>query len=138
MLLSKNIQNYSSRMKESGRPVSPHVTIYAFPIAALSSITNRVTGIAMAVGCFGLGSIEISGGSGTALQFVQVVGSSGMLVAGGAKFSVVFPVAYHYLGALRHLRWDIQPDLLTNEKVATSSYYLFIAATVAASLAALA
>ena len=58
-------------MKDSGRPVSPHVTIYAFPIAALSSITNRITGIAMAVGCFGLGSIEIVGGSGTALQFVQ-------------------------------------------------------------------
>ena len=124
-------------MKDSGRPVSPHVTIYAFPIAALSSITNRVTGIAMAVGCFGLGSIEIVGGSGTALQFVQLIGSSSTIVACGAKFSVVFPVAYHYLCALRHIQWDVQPDLLTNAKVASSSYYLYIAATVAASFAAL-
>jgi succinate dehydrogenase (ubiquinone) cytochrome b560 subunit len=124
-------------MKESGRPVSPHVTIYAFPIAALSSITNRVTGIAMAVGCFGLGSIEIVGGSGSALQVVQSIGSSGTLLAGGAKFSLVFPVAYHYFGALRHLRWDAQPDLLTNAKVATSSYYLFVAAAITASIATL-
>jgi succinate dehydrogenase (ubiquinone) cytochrome b560 subunit len=112
-------------MKETGRPVSPHVTIYAFPMAALSSITNRVTGIAMAVGCFSLGSIEIIGGSGAALQLVHMVGSSGMLVATGAKFAVAFPITYHYLGGLRHLMWDNKPDMLTNSDVEKSSYYLF-------------
>ena len=28
-------QNYSSRLAQTGRPVSPHVTIYAFPACAL-------------------------------------------------------------------------------------------------------
>jgi hypothetical protein len=32
------------------RLVSPHVTIYAFPMAAISSITNRVTGITLSLG----------------------------------------------------------------------------------------
>jgi succinate dehydrogenase (ubiquinone) cytochrome b560 subunit len=117
-------------MKDTGRPVSPHVTIYAFPIAALSSITNRVTGVALSVGCAGLASIEIVGGSGTALEVMQMIGSSGMLVAAGAKFSVAFPVSYHYLGALRHIAWDSKPDMLTNVGVEKGSYYLFGAATV--------
>ena len=30
--------------------MSPHVTIYRFPIAALTSITNRVTGVMLTVG----------------------------------------------------------------------------------------
>jgi succinate dehydrogenase (ubiquinone) cytochrome b560 subunit len=123
-------------MKETGRPVSPHVTIYAFPIAALSSITNRATGIAMAVGCVGLGSAEIVGGSGTAIHMMQVIGSSGAIVAGGAKFSVVFPLVYHYLGAIRHFMWDNKPEMLTNVDVQKSSYYLFGAATVVAAGAA--
>jgi succinate dehydrogenase (ubiquinone) cytochrome b560 subunit len=42
-------------MKLTGRPVSPHVTIYAFPVTAISSITNRATGMALSVGCAGLG-----------------------------------------------------------------------------------
>ena len=46
-------------MKETGRPVSPHVTIYAMPITAISSITNRVTGCALSVGCAGLGLAEL-------------------------------------------------------------------------------
>ena len=57
--------NYTARMKASGRPVSPHVTIYAFPVTALSSITNRVTGCLLSVGCAGLGALELGAGSGS-------------------------------------------------------------------------
>lgn len=112
-----------------GRPVSPHVTIYAFPAAALSSITNRVTGCALSMGCVGLGLAELVGGAGTALYITQTIGSQGMLIAATAKFSVAFPVIYHYLGAIRHLAWDEKPDLLTNEEVEKSSYILFGAST---------
>ena len=55
-------------MKKTGRPLSPHVTIYSFPIAALSSITNRVTGVALSLGAAGLGAAELLGGSGTSLM----------------------------------------------------------------------
>eukprot|EP00527_Entomoneis_sp_CCMP2396_P007112 CAMPEP_0198142188 /NCGR_PEP_ID=MMETSP1443-20131203/5059_1 /TAXON_ID=186043 /ORGANISM="Entomoneis sp., Strain CCMP2396" /LENGTH=170 /DNA_ID=CAMNT_0043805149 /DNA_START=49 /DNA_END=561 /DNA_ORIENTATION=+ len=117
--------NYTARMKDSGRPVSPHVTIYAFPIMALSSITNRVTGVALSLGCAGLGLAELAGGGGTGLYMMQWIGSQGPLVAAGAKFSVSFPIVYHYLGALRHFSWDFQPDRLTNAGVERSSYMLF-------------
>lgn len=43
-------ETYSERQAKKGRPVSPHVTIYKFPVVALSSITNRVTGVALSAG----------------------------------------------------------------------------------------
>lgn len=114
-------------MKKTGRPVSPHVTVYAFPVAAISSITNRVTGVALALGGAGLGFAELVGGSGTALTIMQTIGaSSSPLIVASAKFCVAFPVSYHYLGAIRHLVWDAKPEFLTtNEEVAKSSYFLF-------------
>jgi hypothetical protein len=78
-------QNYTSRMNKTGRPVSPHVTIYAMPVGALSSITNRVTGVALSLGAAGLGFIEIVAGSGTSLELMQTIGSQGFLIPAGAK-----------------------------------------------------
>ena len=45
-------ESYSEKQAKTGRPVSPHVTIYSFPITALSSITNRVTGVGLVIGKF--------------------------------------------------------------------------------------
>jgi succinate dehydrogenase (ubiquinone) cytochrome b560 subunit len=113
-------------MKKTGRPVSPHVTIYAFPIAALSSITVRVTGVALSFGAMGVGMLELFGGTGTSLSVFQDLGGAyGPLVAAGAKFSVAFPCVYHYLGAARHFAWDEKPELLTNIGVEKASYALY-------------
>jgi succinate dehydrogenase (ubiquinone) cytochrome b560 subunit len=118
-------------MKRTGRPVSPHVTIYAFPVTALSSITNRVTGCALSFGCFGLATIDlVGGGSGSALSVMQSIGDTSWVLASTAKLTVAFPIAYHYLGGIRHLMWDMSPDLLTNVDAQTSSYYLLGASTV--------
>jgi succinate dehydrogenase (ubiquinone) cytochrome b560 subunit len=120
------IQNYTDRMKKTGRPVSPHVTVYAFPAAAISSITNRVTGCALSVGAAGLGAAELLGGSGTSLQLMQMIGQQSPWMVASAKFCVAFPCTYHYFGAVRHLLWDAKPELLsTNEEVEKSAYILF-------------
>lgn len=116
-------------MKELDRPVSPHVTIYAFPITALSSITNRVTGCALSVGCAGLGAIELLGGAGTSVAVLQYLGNYSALIGAGTKFAVAFPVTYHYFGAIRHIMFDYYPETLTNEQCAKSSYALFGAST---------
>ncbi len=81
-------------MKKTGRPVSPHVTIYAFPAAALSSITNRVTGCALSFGAAGLGAIEIVAGSGTSLELMQLIGSQGFLIAASAKCKLILHFGY--------------------------------------------
>jgi succinate dehydrogenase (ubiquinone) cytochrome b560 subunit len=125
-----NMQNYTERMNKTGRPVSPHVTIYAFPVMALSSITNRVTGVMLALGAGGLGSIEIIAGPGSALSLMETIGSQGFLIAAPAKFAVAFPLVYHYAGALRHFGWDYFPEYLNNVDAEKSSYALFGGATV--------
>ena len=117
-------------MKKTGRPVSPHVTIYAFPITALTSIANRATGMCLSFGCLGLGVMEMAGGSGSALSFVETLGQSSFLIAAPAKFCVAFPLTYHYLGGVRHMLWDRNPDMLTNEDTEKASYALLASSTV--------
>lgn len=104
-------------------PVSPHVTVFAFPMAAITSITNRVTGCMLAVGCWGLGAAELLG-SGNALALMQWTGSHGLLMTAAAKFAVSFTASYHYSGAMRHFVWDEKPELLTNQGAEKSSWYL--------------
>mmetsp|Transcript_22133 Transcript_22133/g.52039 ORF Transcript_22133/g.52039 Transcript_22133/m.52039 type:complete len:126 (+) Transcript_22133:161-538(+) len=117
-------------MKKTGRPVSPHVTIYAFPVGAISSITNRVTGCALSFGAAGLGALEIFGGAGTSLSLMQTIGSQGFFVAAPAKFVVAFPIVYHYCGAVRHFVWDYYPDQLNNIDVPKSSWALIGGSTI--------
>eukprot|EP00560_Eucampia_antarctica_P006560 CAMPEP_0197824848 /NCGR_PEP_ID=MMETSP1437-20131217/2055_1 /TAXON_ID=49252 ORGANISM="Eucampia antarctica, Strain CCMP1452" /NCGR_SAMPLE_ID=MMETSP1437 /ASSEMBLY_ACC=CAM_ASM_001096 /LENGTH=142 /DNA_ID=CAMNT_0043424641 /DNA_START=153 /DNA_END=581 /DNA_ORIENTATION=+ len=117
-------ENYSERMNQTERPVSPHVTIYAFPITALTSITNRVTGLALSIGAAGLGTVELVGGSGASLALMQDIAALGPIVGGIAKFAVAFPCTYHYFGGLRHLLWDKNPDMLTTSDVSNASYAL--------------
>eukprot|EP00551_Chaetoceros_affinis_P000366 CAMPEP_0203635944 /NCGR_PEP_ID=MMETSP0088-20131115/2605_1 /ASSEMBLY_ACC=CAM_ASM_001087 /TAXON_ID=426623 /ORGANISM="Chaetoceros affinis, Strain CCMP159" /LENGTH=146 /DNA_ID=CAMNT_0050489955 /DNA_START=168 /DNA_END=608 /DNA_ORIENTATION=- len=118
-------ENYNERMSKTGRPVSPHVTIYSFPITALTSITNRATGVALSVGALGVASLELLNGSGATMALMQDINaSSGAVVTGAAKFTVAFPLVYHYLGGVRHLAWDNFPDMLTNVDVVKASYAL--------------
>ena len=125
-------------MAASHRPVSPHVTIYAFPICAISSIATRVTGCMLSFGSAGLGAVELMGGNGAAYELLSnlgtvgggscatlaALGSVGIIVPAVAKFSVAFPLAYHYLGGLRHFVWDNSPKMLENVGVEKASYAL--------------
>mmetsp|Transcript_14802 Transcript_14802/g.22150 ORF Transcript_14802/g.22150 Transcript_14802/m.22150 type:complete len:187 (+) Transcript_14802:53-613(+) len=117
-------QNYNERMSKTGRPVSPHVAIYSFPITALTSIANRVTGVALSFGTAGIGAVEIINGNGAAMALMENIAAINPIVATGAKFAVAFPLLYHYLGALRHLAWDQKPEFLDNVSVEKASYVL--------------
>eukprot|EP00558_Chaetoceros_sp_UNC1202_P012374 CAMPEP_0197239650 /NCGR_PEP_ID=MMETSP1429-20130617/6091_1 /TAXON_ID=49237 /ORGANISM="Chaetoceros sp., Strain UNC1202" /LENGTH=145 /DNA_ID=CAMNT_0042699105 /DNA_START=104 /DNA_END=541 /DNA_ORIENTATION=- len=117
-------QNYNERMSKTGRPVSPHVTIYQFPITALTSIANRVTGCMLSFGAAGVGAIELINGNGAALQLMQDIVNTGPVITSVAKFSVAFPLVYHYLGGARHLAWDHFPDLLNTVSVQKASFVL--------------
>ena len=91
---------------------------YAWPVAAISSITNRITGGCLSVGMSGMGFLAIMGSDVGGI--LSSIGNSG--VGPLAKFCVAFPLTYHYVGGVRHLVWDFYPETVTNEKCATSSY----------------
>ena len=112
--------SYTDRMSKSGRPVSPHVTIYAFPITAVSSVLNRVTGMALCVGVYGIAGTSLLGVD--VISITNALGNS--LIGPLAKMAVSFPLVYHYLGGVRHIVWDNMPSLLETKDVSTSSYML--------------
>ena len=100
------------------QPLSPHVHIYKFPITAISSITNRITGVALT-------GIFVSGGLICNTPLKDIIEEKYKNVHPSVNGIIAFPFFYHTLGGLRHLIWDMYPNLLTTRQVAKSSYFLF-------------
>ena len=115
--------SYTDDQEKKGRPLSPHVDVYAFPPSAISSITIRITGVALALGAYGMAGAALSGCD--VAECAAVLGSSGSLLSPVAKIGVSFPLTYHYLGAVRHAVWDLYPDTVTNEVAQQSTYGMF-------------
>ena len=97
--------------------MSPHVEIYRFPTVAISSITNRVTGVMLSIGVSGIGAMAFMGADPSAVT--TAIASAGLCSC--PKFAVAFPLVYHYLGGIRHIVWDRSPEQLTNEDVESSA-----------------
>lgn len=102
--------------------ISPHVSIYKFPITAISSISTRLTGIY-------LSGLFITGGLVAVAKKEDYVYEKYNNLKNPYKnlfhYSLIFPTTYHTLGGIRHFMWDKFPQLLTNNKVVKSSYILF-------------
>lgn len=103
------------------RKISPHVNIYKFPVTALSSISTRLSGLYLTGIFVGSGIYQLSGKDFQLHQkYNQLEDYQKKLI----NFSLILPSTYHTLGGIRHFVWDKYPQLLTNVKVAKSSYLL--------------
>ncbi len=87
------------------RPISPHVTIYDFPVPAISSITNRATGVGLSVGVMGVGLVAL-GGHCDIPAYLECVKTSVPILMPLIKATVAFPIVYHTASGIRHLYWD--------------------------------
>lgn len=87
------------------RPISPHVTIYAFPIPALTSITNRVTGVGMSVGVMGMSFVALAGGCDIP-SYVESLKVAAPILMPLLKIVIGFPIVYHTAAGVRHIFWD--------------------------------
>jgi len=110
-------------VNRGNRPLSPHLQIYRLPLAAITSILNRITGVGMtlaavlivwwfAAGAFSAGYFEFVDGLLTSiLGHLILIGSLAALW-------------YHMLNSIRHLIWDTgrMMDVATVEK---TSYGVF-------------
>ena len=100
--------------------VSPHVTIYKFPIGAITSVMNRITGASISVFFIGGGLTHLYGHNP-----ISIYDSLNNYQKSLVDFTILFPSIYHTFGGLRHFIWDKYPKLLNNNQVARSSYLLF-------------
>jgi succinate dehydrogenase / fumarate reductase cytochrome b subunit len=88
------------------RPVSPHLSIYRWPVTMLTSILNRATGIFLSVGTLLLVWWLAAAAAGPA-PFARVqeflISPLGLLLLLGWTASLSF----HLLAGIRHLAWDL-------------------------------
>ena len=110
-------------VNRGNRPLSPHLQVYRLPLAAITSILNRITGVGMtlasilivwwfAAGAFSAGYFDFVDGLLTSiLGHLVLIGSLAALW-------------YHMLNSMRHLIWDTgrMMDVPTVEK---TSYFVF-------------
>lgn len=93
-------------MSNPGRPLSPHLSIYRWPVTMAASILHRASGIALAAGLFVFAwwLVAVAGGPAEYAQFTAAAGS-----LAGRVFLVAWSAAffYHLSNGIRHLAWDL-------------------------------
>lgn len=95
----------SASASRRGRPLSPFLSVYRWPVTMLTSIVHRVTGVGLAGGALLLAwwLIATAAGPNAYATFAAVAGSwFGKLVLFGFTWAIV----YHLLNGVRHLVWD--------------------------------
>ena len=92
-------------MSNSGRPLSPHLSIYRWPITMVLSILHRMTGVAMSIGLVVLAAwlMQAAAGPEAYLRFTTTMSTVvGKLFLVGWSFAFFF----HAANGIRHLVWD--------------------------------
>jgi len=114
-------------MSNIDRPLSPHLSIYRWPITMALSILHRATGIAMSVGFIVLSAwlFDIASGPETYAVFLKYMDTLiGKLLLIGWSFAFF----YHLSNGVRHLYWDTGRGL--EKEQATKSAWLVLAAAI--------
>ena len=92
-------------MNTSGRPLSPHLTIYRWPITMVLSIIHRITGVALSVGLVAL----VAWLGVIAYDFIPydpVLAFMRSLPGRVVLFGFSFAFFFHLSNGIRHLIWD--------------------------------
>jgi succinate dehydrogenase / fumarate reductase cytochrome b subunit len=119
-------------MTNSNRPLSPHLSVYRWPITMTLSILHRASGVALSVGLIVLVLwLESAAFGGDAYRdfatFMQ--GGLGRLLLAGFSFAFFF----HMANGVRHLFWDAGRGFEIRQ--ANASAWLVLAFTIIATLA---
>ncbi len=106
-------------MSKAGRPLSPHLTIYRWPISMTLSILHRLTGVALSGGLVIL-TIWLLTLSYGATAYEPVAALLGTLF--GKLLLVAFSYAFffHFCNGIRHLFWDIGKGFEMRQVVASA------------------
>ena len=92
-------------MSNSGRPMSPHMSVYRWPITMTLSILHRMTGVALAVGLvvYVAWLMAAAGSNIDYREFVDLMQTPlGRIALVGWSFAFFF----HLCNGVRHLFWD--------------------------------
>jgi succinate dehydrogenase / fumarate reductase cytochrome b subunit len=119
--------------KTAARPLSPHLQIYRLPLAAVLSITHRITGAGLVLGTLLLTWWLAAAAYGPpAYDVVSAFLASwfGILILFGFSLALFF----HLCNGIRHLVWDTGSGF-EKPQTARSNVYVIVAALVLTVLA---
>jgi succinate dehydrogenase / fumarate reductase cytochrome b subunit len=88
------------------RPLSPFLTIYKWPVTMVTSITHRITGVALYGGTLLLAAWLTAASSGLE-PYQTFVSAASTPLAQLILFGFFWALTYHLLNGIRHLAWDI-------------------------------
>lgn len=113
------------------RPLSPHLTVYRWPITMAMSIAHRVTGGALYVGTLGVAWWLVAAAT-SERQFAFASGAAQSLIGRLVLIGYTFVLLHHLMGGLRHLVWDTGTGLEKNNsrKIAWATVFASAALTV--------
>jgi succinate dehydrogenase / fumarate reductase, cytochrome b subunit len=93
-------------MRNAGRPMSPHLSIYRWPITMTLSILHRLTGVLLSLGLLLLAAwLVVTADGAAAYQSLTNVLQSvlGRILLAAWSFAFF----YHFANGIRHLAWDL-------------------------------
>lgn len=110
-------------VNRGNRPLSPHLQVYRLPLAAITSILNRITGVGMTLAAM-LIVWWFAAGAISAAYFDVVDGLLTSILGHLILIGSLAALWYHMLNSMRHLVWDTgrMMDVATVEK---TSYGVF-------------
>tara|TARA_Y100000741_G_scaffold175943_1_gene133518 strand:+ start:19 stop:414 length:396 start_codon:yes stop_codon:yes gene_type:complete len=112
--------------------ISPHVFIYKFPIAAISSIFNRITGLVLTSGILigpPLYALNLRNKNQKLCEFPPIPPIN-PFIKNLLLFVGSFSITYHTMGGIRHFAYDKYPSLINNNFSKKSSFFIFGIASV--------
>lgn len=118
-------------MSNSGRPLSPHLSIYRWPITMTLSILHRVTGVALSVGLIAYAAwlMSAAGDAAAYAGFADLMRSPLGRVALVGWSAAFF---FHLANGIRHLVWDAGRGF--EKAQANTSSWFVVAATIVLTL----
>ena len=112
-------------MNTSGRPLSPHLTIYRWPITMVLSIIHRITGVALSVGLVALVT-WLAVIAYDVIPYDPVLTFMRSLPGRVVLFGFSFAFFFHLSNGIRHLIWDTG-RLFEKRQVDTSAWIVLLA-----------
>ena len=93
-------------MSDTKSPLSPHLSIYRWPITMTLSILHRITGVAMSVGLIIFCAWLMSAAVGVA-EYERVVSLLSTVIGRLMLIGFSFSFFLHLANGVRHLVWDV-------------------------------
>jgi succinate dehydrogenase / fumarate reductase cytochrome b subunit len=113
-------------MSDTKSPLSPHLSVYRWPITMTLSILNRVTGVAMSVGLIILCAWLISAAAGAA-DYERVVSLLSTMIGKLMLIGFSFAFFFHLANGVRHLVWDLGYGFEKHQANASAWFVLLLA-----------